>query len=110
MAQHRLERDPLGPVHVPAEAYYGAQTARAVENFPISGLRAHPDLITGTILVKKAAAEANAGVKTKRQRRQEERRAGEDRADRLPGLPLAGRARASWRTGRGRGGPRPSTG
>ena len=41
----RIERDPLGDVRVPADAYYGAQTQRAVENFPISGLtrasRAH---------------------------------------------------------------------
>ena len=59
---YRIERDPLGEVKVPADAYYGGQTARAVENFPISGLRAHPDLITGTILVKKAAAEANAAL------------------------------------------------
>ena len=58
----RIERDPLGELSVPADAYYGVQTARAVENFPISGLRAHPDLITGTILVKKAAAEANAAL------------------------------------------------
>jgi aspartate ammonia-lyase len=58
----RTERDPLGELSVPADAYYGVQTARAVENFPISGLRAHPDLITGTILVKKAAAEANAAL------------------------------------------------
>src|SRR6185436_17950529 len=56
----RIERDPLGELKVPADAYYGVQTARAVENFPISGLRAHPDLVTGTILVKKAAAETNA--------------------------------------------------
>jgi aspartate ammonia-lyase len=56
----RTERDPLGELSVPADAYYGAQTARAVQNFPISGLRAHPDLVTATILVKKAAAEANA--------------------------------------------------
>jgi aspartate ammonia-lyase len=56
----RKERDPLGEVSVPADAYYGAQTARAVQNFPISGLRAHPDLVTATIFVKKAAAEANA--------------------------------------------------
>src|SRR5580765_6367465 len=56
----RTERDPLGEVQVPADAYYGAQTQRAVENFPISGLRAPDDLITATILVKKAAAEANA--------------------------------------------------
>jgi aspartate ammonia-lyase len=56
----RTERDPLGDVQVPSDAYYGAQTQRAVENFPISGLRAPDDLVTATILVKKAAAEANA--------------------------------------------------
>jgi aspartate ammonia-lyase len=55
----RTERDPLGEYAVPASAYYGIQTARAVENFPISGLRAHPDLITATVLIKKAAALAN---------------------------------------------------
>src|SRR6186997_499105 len=55
----RTERDPLGEHAVPAAAYYGIQTARAVENFPISGLRAHPDLVTATVLVKKAAALAN---------------------------------------------------
>src|ERR671922_207311 len=57
---YRIERDPLGELKVPADAYYGVQTARAVENFPISGLRAPADLVTATILVKKAAAEANA--------------------------------------------------
>src|SRR5499427_68370 len=56
----RTERDPLGEVQVPSSAYYGAQTQRAVDNFPISGLRAPDDLVTATILVKKAAAEANA--------------------------------------------------
>src|SRR5215211_3079721 len=59
----RTERDPLGEHAVPADAYYGVQTARAVENFPISGLRAHPDLVTATVLVKKAAAEANASLR-----------------------------------------------
>src|SRR5262245_27665429 len=58
----RTERDPLGELKVPADAYYGVQTARAVENFPISGLHAPADLITATILVKKAAAEANASL------------------------------------------------
>ncbi len=58
----RIERDPLGDVQVPADAYYGVQTQRAVENFPISGLRAPADLITATILIKKAAAEANASL------------------------------------------------
>src|SRR3954468_6077138 len=55
----RIERDPLGELNVPAEAYYGVQTARAVANFPISGLRAPSDLVTATILIKKAAANAN---------------------------------------------------
>ena len=58
----RTERDPLGDLQVPADAYYGVQTARAVENFPISGLRAPADLVVATILVKKAATEANAGL------------------------------------------------
>jgi aspartate ammonia-lyase len=58
--QYRTERDPLGELKVPADAYYGVQTARAVDNFPISGLRAPADLITATVLVKKAAAETNA--------------------------------------------------
>src|SRR5262245_15880193 len=59
---HRVERDPLGELKVPADAYYGVQTARAVENFPISGLRAPADLVTATIRIKKAAAEANASL------------------------------------------------
>jgi aspartate ammonia-lyase len=58
----RVERDSLGEVSVPVDAYYGAQTARALANFPISGLHAPPDLVTATILVKKAAAEANAAL------------------------------------------------
>ncbi|HEY1308962.1 MAG TPA: aspartate ammonia-lyase [Vicinamibacterales bacterium] len=58
----RIERDPLGEHAVPSDAYYGIQTARAVENFPISGLRASADLIAATILVKKAAAQANMSL------------------------------------------------
>ena len=58
----RTERDPLGEHGVPADAYYGIQTARALENFPISGLRAPADLITATILIKKAAAQANTSL------------------------------------------------
>ena len=58
----RTERDPLGEHAVPADAYYGIQTVRALENFPISGLRAPADLVTATILIKKAAAEANVSL------------------------------------------------
>ena len=55
----RTERDPLGEHDVPTGAYYGIQTQRAAENFPISGLRAPDELVTATILIKKAAAAAN---------------------------------------------------
>ncbi|MGH9146072.1 MAG: aspartate ammonia-lyase [Vicinamibacterales bacterium] len=58
----RTESDPLGELQVPATAYYGIQTQRAVENFPISGLRAPDSLITATVLIKKAAAEANVSI------------------------------------------------
>src|ERR1700681_4145227 len=58
----RVERDPLGEVNVPSDVYYGAQTARAVENFALSGLGPPADLVTATILVKKAAAESNAAL------------------------------------------------
>jgi aspartate ammonia-lyase len=60
--EFRTERDPLGEVKVPADAYYGGQTARAVENFSISELRAPAELVAATILVKKAAAEANRAL------------------------------------------------
>ena len=57
--QTRTEKDSLGYKEVPAGAYYGIQTERAVENFPISGLRAHPSLIRAIAMVKEAAALAN---------------------------------------------------
>jgi len=62
MSTHRLERDPLGEVRVPAGALYGAQTQRAVENFPISGFTAQAELITATVRIKKAAARANGAL------------------------------------------------
>ncbi len=59
MAIARFETDSLGPIEVPADALYGAQTTRAVANFPISGLRASPFLIRALGMVKRAAAETN---------------------------------------------------
>ena len=55
----RTEKDSLGTKEIPAQVYYGIQTARAVENYPISGMRAHPTLIRAFGMVKQAAAEAN---------------------------------------------------
>ena len=69
MAQTRKEKDSLGFFEVPAQAYYGAQTARAVENYPISGMRAHPLLIRAIAMVKRAAAEANRELGTVNARR-----------------------------------------
>jgi aspartate ammonia-lyase len=62
MTAFRVERDLLGTKEVPAEAYYGIQTLRAVENFPITGYPPHPELIRAFGYVKKAAALANAEV------------------------------------------------
>ena len=59
MPKTRKEKDSLGNIAVPARAYYGAQTARAVHNYPISGLRAHSLLIRAIGMVKRAAAETN---------------------------------------------------
>jgi len=56
---YRMEKDSLGEVRVPADALYGAQTARAIRNFPITGLRPHATLVRATVLVKRAAAETN---------------------------------------------------
>src|SRR4029078_4369258 len=56
------ERDPLGEVRVPEGAYYGAQTQRAVENFPISGFRPPTPLVIATVLIKQACARANGAL------------------------------------------------
>jgi len=61
-AKTRLEHDSMGELRVPATALYGAQTQRAVDNFPISGLRMPRGFIRALGLVKAAAAEASAGL------------------------------------------------
>src|SRR5579883_3195261 len=58
-AAHRIERDTMGEMCVPADALYGAQTARAVENFPISSLRFPRSFIRALGLIKAAAARYN---------------------------------------------------
>jgi aspartate ammonia-lyase len=59
----RKEKDFLGERELPINAYYGVQTLRAVENFPITGYRIHEELIKALAIVKKAAALANMDVK-----------------------------------------------
>jgi aspartate ammonia-lyase len=58
----RIETDPLGQKAIPETAYYGIQTLRATENFPVSGIKAPLHFIKAYVLVKKAAALANAEV------------------------------------------------
>src|ERR1051326_6517413 len=59
-SEFRIETDSMGQMRVPASAYYGAQTARAVENFPISDLRFPRSFIRALGLIKKDAAAVNA--------------------------------------------------
>jgi fumarate hydratase, class II len=58
----RIERDSMGELKVPTDALWGAQTQRAVQNFPISGLTMPAGFITALALVKQAAARANRGL------------------------------------------------
>ncbi len=60
MSKTRLEKDSLGTKEIPENFYYGVQTLRAVENFPISGLKSHPRFIDTFVMIKKAAAIVNA--------------------------------------------------
>lgn len=59
MSEYRIEKDSLGEVKVPKNAYYAAQTQRAVENFPISGLKPYPAFIWSMTVIKRAAAEVH---------------------------------------------------
>ena len=59
---YRIERDSLGEVRVPAQALYGAQTQRAVENFPVSGIRPWRAFIWSMAVIKRAAAEVNCDL------------------------------------------------
>jgi len=59
----RIERDSMGEMNVPKNAYYGAQTQRAVENFPISGWRFPRNFIYSIALIKRAAAQTNEALK-----------------------------------------------
>ncbi len=62
MDDYRIERDFLGEVKVPREAYWGVQTQKAVQNFPISGLRLQRRFIRAQAIIKLAAAKANMQV------------------------------------------------
>lgn len=58
-AAYRIEKDSMGERQIPADAYYGIQTLRAIENFPISGIKPLPTYVDACVLIKKATAIAN---------------------------------------------------
>lgn len=62
MAATRIEKDSMGEMVVPADAYYGAQTSRAVENFPVSGKTLPPRFIRALAVIKKCAAKVNGDL------------------------------------------------
>ncbi len=63
MNGYRIETDSMGEIEVPKKCYYGAQTQRAVENFPISGIKMSPPFIKALGYIKKVAAKVNDELK-----------------------------------------------
>src|SRR5581483_4658073 len=59
---YRVEHDSIGELQVPDEALYGVQTLRAVQNFPVSGIKPHKVFVDATVHIKKAAARFHAEV------------------------------------------------
>ena len=59
---YRVEKDSIGVKDIPEEVYYGVQTLRAAENFHITGLNMHPEIINSLAYIKKAAAITNCEV------------------------------------------------
>ncbi|MCR5024673.1 MAG: aspartate ammonia-lyase [Lachnospiraceae bacterium] len=57
--KYRMEHDSIGDKEVPSDAYYGVQSLRAAENFPITGLTMHPEIVSSIVYIKKAAAITN---------------------------------------------------
>ena len=62
MSDYRIEMDSLGEIKVLADAYWGAQTQRAIHNFPITGLKPYPAFVWSMAMIKRAAAEVNADL------------------------------------------------
>lgn len=82
MTEHRIESDSMGEMQVPVDAMYGASTARAVENFPVSGLRFPREFIRALAQIKLAAATVNQDLgRLKKSRAQLIRKAAQEVAD-----------------------------
>ena len=62
--KYRLDEDSLGKVKIPSDAYYGAFTGRAIQQYKVTGNRAHENLIKSFVMIKRSAAIANMKTKT----------------------------------------------
>src|SRR5574342_920148 len=71
---YRIEKDSLGEMRVPAGALYGAQTQRAVQNFPISGMKPYPAFVWAQAAIKRAAAQVNSELEQFQDKETEEGR------------------------------------
>ena len=60
--EYRVEKDSIGTKDVPEDVYYGVQSLRAAENFHITGLNMHPEIINSLAYIKKAAAITNCEI------------------------------------------------
>ena len=63
LTDYRTETDSIGEKHIPKNVYYGVQSLRAAENFHITGLNMHPEIISSLACIKKAAAITNCAMK-----------------------------------------------
>ena len=97
--QFRTETDSLGNVEVPSTALYGAQTQRAYQNFPVSGLRLPRRVIRALALVKKAAAEVNRDTGKLEPKLAERHHRGRARGRRRPARPRVRRRHLPDRVG-----------
>ncbi|MGH9910676.1 MAG: lyase family protein, partial [Nitrososphaerales archaeon] len=61
--QFRVDRDSLGEIKIPSNAYYGPFTARALSNYKVTGTRSHPNIIKAYVMIKRSAALANMQLK-----------------------------------------------
>ena len=62
LTDYRTETDSIGEKHIPKNVYYGVQSLRAAENFHITGLNMHPEIISSLACIKKAAAITNCEI------------------------------------------------
>ena len=62
--RYRIDRDSLGTIKIPSDAYYGPFTGRAIKQYHVTGQKPHPNLIKSFVMIKRSAAIANMKTKS----------------------------------------------